>query len=47
MVETANAFTDYIKMSGSRTLNTDAIADWWLDRYEPITKETERVTGRG
>lgn len=43
-VETANAFTDYIKMSGSRTLNADAIADWWLDRYEPITKETERVT---
>lgn len=43
-VETANDFTDYIKMSGSRTLNADAIAYWWLDRYEPIVKETERVT---
>lgn len=40
-VETANAFTDYVKMSGSRELNADAIADWWLKQIDLAIKETE------
>lgn len=39
--EMANHFTYYVKMSGSRELNADAIADFWLNELDLAIKQTE------
>ena len=39
--EEANNFTSFVKASGSRHLEADAIADWWIRTFTDTLKQLE------